>query len=507
MNKGDLNDEKYFTKVDDEILKEYDENKFKEFVEYVKEYQKMPLESEIRYWFKEKLSLFNPETRWKIDAIENLIKREAGFIDKEKVVKIPKKIEKRNINWDFDEETIKFVKKFNSWEEMYQKSGIKWNEIFESYGLETKQEKIDFWEKVRKSKNFKEEKKEVKIFTSEAKIDKLYHWTNIKNLDSILKNWFKKWSELWDEVIKWWWYWAKQDSISFSTSPKKASVFWTAYWPEWVVFEVKPTKNLKIARIEWIDYAEELNDYILDLKKKWYDAVDLLDNWEDELVILNSNAIEIIKHKKYKVNDKNDWNKEFKAEKEYKYIVNKEEQEYFDNFKNDESNFNASPNPEKILEYWKSKNIQKSWIYAINKYTNSEYDFYKDLNYELRNNNLTSKNKIWLREFEKALDKLEDEKWFFYRWMDSKTQKEILNNMDIWEIYSDKWFISTSKNIYISEDFSWNNGITLEIKWKTWKSIQKFSYTPDEDEVLFKPWTKFKLIEKKWDNYFILEEI
>lgn len=464
MNKGDLNDEKYFTKVDDEILKEYDENKFKEFVEYVKEYQKMPLESEIRYWFKEKLSLFNPETRWKIDTIENLIKREAGFIDKEKVVKIPKKIEKRNINWDFDEETIKFVKKFNSWEEMYQKSGIKWNEIFESYGLETKQEKIDFWEKVRKSKNFKEEKKEVKIFTSEAKIDKLYHWTNIKNLDSILKNWFKKWSELWDEVIKWWWYWAKQDSISFSTSPKKASVFWTTYWPEWVVFEVKPTKKLKIARIEWIDYAEELNDYILDLKKKWYDAVDLLDNWEDELVILNSNAIEIIKHKKYKVNDKNDWNKEFKAEKEYKYMVD---------------------TSKKVLE----NKITKIWendywpIWEGLKWKDAENFLIREGKWEIKWAYTYKNNKLWIdididliwggyseklwewMWFAKIIKKHPEVLWKIQNLLDNLPLKE-MNNKHI--ILSDK-----KSRVVIRKIFDWKKQNWIMSAYEFWKNLQK----------------------------------
>lgn len=152
--------------------------------------------------------------------------------------------------------------------------------------------------------------KDLTITNTKLPTNILYHWTSSKVLPNILKEWFKTWWELWENAFRWWWHWAIQNSISLSLNPKIASNFtWT--WNKWALITVKVKDNAKIVKIkevEW-EYAEYLNDIIPDLKKKWVDAIYIW--WEDELVVINKNIIEI------------KWSKEFnvwKANEELKQI-------------------------------------------------------------------------------------------------------------------------------------------------------------------------------------------
>ena len=46
----------------------------------------------------------------------------------------------------------------------------------------------------------------------------------------------------------------------------------------------------KIVKIKGIENAEDLAEYLPELKERWIDGV-LLDNWENELVVINRDII------------------------------------------------------------------------------------------------------------------------------------------------------------------------------------------------------------------------
>ena len=127
------------------------------------------------------------------------------------------------------------------------------------------------------------------IEPTDVKITEVYHWTRGDVADNILKEWYKSSSELPENAYRGWWYWQNQEVISFSTDKKGADVFANASWKgEVLKTEIKDWAN--IVKIKWDYDAEDLAEYLPELREKWIDAV-ILDNWENEFVVINRDII------------------------------------------------------------------------------------------------------------------------------------------------------------------------------------------------------------------------
>jgi hypothetical protein len=121
------------------------------------------------------------------------------------------------------------------------------------------------------------------------KVTKAYHGTRNDVANDILKWWFKVSSELNEWAYKWWGYDAIQDVVSFALDKKTAKTFANVS-RDWAILESKIKEWANIVKMNWIEYAEELSDYITELRNRWVDWV-ILDNWENELVVINRDII------------------------------------------------------------------------------------------------------------------------------------------------------------------------------------------------------------------------
>ena len=117
----------------------------------------------------------------------------------------------------------------------------------------------------------------------------IYHGTSADNTQNILKTGFKSSSELPETAFRGGGYGdLSQQAISFSTSPKQAAVFGSVA-NRGSVLESKLKSNANVVTIKGIDYAEDLNDIIPNLKAKNIDAVYL--PGEKEVAVINKNAV------------------------------------------------------------------------------------------------------------------------------------------------------------------------------------------------------------------------
>ena len=67
--------------------------------------------------------------------------------------------------------------------------------------------------------------------------------------------------------------------------------------------------------------------------------------------------------------------------------------------------------------------------------------------------------------------------------------------------------MSSSKKYEEATNFAGHPPVEMEIISKNGRSIHKFSYVPDENEVLFPKNTQLQLVEKVGENYYIFKEI
>lgn len=147
----------------------------------------------------------------------------------------------------------------------------------------------DTFGNVRPIKKLAPETLDSRIAPYKLASDTVYHGTSADNTQAILKDGFKKGSELPKTAFRGGGYGElKQDSISFSTSPKQASVF-GATAGQGSVLEAKLKPGAKVVTVKGIDYAEDLNDILPSLKKKGIDAVYL--PGEKEVVVINKGAV------------------------------------------------------------------------------------------------------------------------------------------------------------------------------------------------------------------------
>lgn len=122
-----------------------------------------------------------------------------------------------------------------------------------------------------------------------VEIKEVYHGTREDAANEILKKWWKIGSELDENAYRGWGYGAIQDVISFATDKDSADVFANASW-KWVVLKSILKKWANIVKMNWIEYAEELSEYLPELRERGIDAV-VLDNGENELVVINKDII------------------------------------------------------------------------------------------------------------------------------------------------------------------------------------------------------------------------
>lgn len=123
----------------------------------------------------------------------------------------------------------------------------------------------------------------------DTKVTEVYHGTRSDVADNILKEWYKPSSELPENAYRGWGYWQNQEVISFATDRESANTFAKASWKgEVLKTEIKDWAN--VVKIKWDYDAEDLAEYLPELREKGIDAV-ILDNGENEFVVINRDII------------------------------------------------------------------------------------------------------------------------------------------------------------------------------------------------------------------------
>lgn len=160
----------------------------------------------------------------------------------------------------------------------------------------------------------------------------VFHGTSPENINNILEQGFKKGSELSKDSFRGGGYGAIQDSISFSTDPKIASNF-TGTGAKGALFRTSIKPEANIVKIDGITHAEDLNEFIPELKKQKVDGVYIPD--EKEVVIINKSVIEKTKeYKEFNVINKNkELDGAFNKPATKPKIDQKQEEKYFSSLK------------------------------------------------------------------------------------------------------------------------------------------------------------------------------
>jgi len=169
--------------------------------------------------------------------------------------------------------------------------------VFNAEQIKTQSQLTDIWNKAHSQQQASPEQaliEEAKKYGSaeefvNAQPTKIYHSTSAENKATILREGFKKGSELPEEAFRGGGHGSMQDSISFADNVKDASRFGISQKNTLIEAELKP--NSKIIDRTDIEFAEELNYEIPKLLKEGVDAVRLPNTGEGEIVVINPKAI------------------------------------------------------------------------------------------------------------------------------------------------------------------------------------------------------------------------
>lgn len=138
--------------------------------------------------------------------------------------------------------------------------------------------------------------KEVKL-----KSDTFYHGTSAENAKGIREFGFKKGSELPEETFRGGGYGQLQNSISFTETPKVASIF-SRLTKNGEIVESKLKPNSKVVSIDGVQDAMDVEDYLDYLKKQKVDAV-YIGGGEKELLVINPKSISPVSQPSIKVSE------------------------------------------------------------------------------------------------------------------------------------------------------------------------------------------------------------
>ena len=137
----------------------------------------------------------------------------------------------------------------------------------------------------------------------------------------------------------------------------------------------------------------------------------------------------------------------------------------------------------KIQAFKAAYNITHHELVAMKAYTS---ELYWDLNYNMRNDNLTLTDKRFIAVVNQGLDKVPAYNGMTYR--DTTLPDEVLEKYQIGKIVTEKAFTSSSIDNSLS---TFKGNVRFIIQSKNGKIIEDISDYPDEREVLFKDRTKF----------------
>lgn len=154
---------------------------------------------------------------------------------------------------------------------------------------------LKYWEDTAKVNIVNETPKTVaenlvgKVKDYKLNSDTVFHGTAQDNVNPILSGGFKSGADLPENAFRGGGHGAvDQKAISFSTDEKQASVF-GGVSQKGSVLEAKLKPNAKVVTVKGVDYAEDLNDMIPELRKQGIDAVYL--EGEKEVAVINKNAV------------------------------------------------------------------------------------------------------------------------------------------------------------------------------------------------------------------------
>lgn len=229
-------------------------------------------------------------------------------------------------------------------------------------------------------------------------------------------------------------------------------------------------------------------------------------------IIVASDGAKLLR-KNYKAVSMEEYNKlspqdKHKIDEHNYWQMTKNEQRLVDEWWSIFSTMSSESDNIKALYNARKDKLNDIDAFVFNIYTDSIArnfeDFNRYLRYEKRGKNSFDTLNMFLK---KALQKLPAYNGWVYRGVNGKRTREKLAKLQIWDIFKDKWFMSSSTNYEEALNFAGQPPIKMEIRSKTGRKIHKYSYVPDESEVLFAPNTKLQLVEKIGDNYYIFKEI
>jgi hypothetical protein len=137
--------------------------------------------------------------------------------------------------------------------------------------------------------------------------------------------------------------------------------------------------------------------------------------------------------------------------------------------------------------------------YALFSYT---HDSYKELNAQLRNNNLSEANLALRDAISSGLNKLPNYNGICVR----GTSKKEVENLTVGELFIPPNFLSSTKGEKLPNDYL-DQDVLLKINSKSGKLIKNFSKFPEENEIIFNFGSKFVIRAISKVNFTVTYEL
>jgi len=369
---GDLSVKKLSNKTQNELAKIFEESGIME-AWLPKEMTPAEYEALLKNYSKSDLPALEFK-EWVDDAWKNIL-----AWDSEKIIATPEwvnirewqiwELPTKNVNYAKPSENNPIVneKTWETLEEAVEKLRNQWWEEETINNFKEAVLKKAKWEEYKLGKKTLDEL----IEPVDTKVTEVYHGTRSDVADNILKEWYKPSSELPENAYRGWGYWQNQEVISFATDRESANTFAKASW-KWEVLKTEIKDWANVVKIKWDYDAEDLAEYLPELREKGIDAV-ILDNGENEFVVINR---DIIWKSEKAFNPKTKLTIKDQKKLEWSKIVNDEWEPLMmyhwtnANFKKFDNKYKSSTNwgdgfyfisSEKwALDYW--KNVKKAYL-------------------------------------------------------------------------------------------------------------------------------------------------
>lgn len=148
---------------------------------------------------------------------------------------------------------------------------------------------------------------------------------------------------------------------------------------------------------------------------------------------------------------------------------------------------------------WEKGEKEDSFFKALDKWIDPESGYHEKVSQAMRRGS-TKKYSTFIENFAWGLKEWPSSSGIFYRgieFISEKDKENFLKSIKKGSIFRPKSFMSTSKNKYLAYEFTGESkeSVLLEIEGKTGKDISSYVETEDEEEVIFLPKIKFRVVD------------